>query len=307
MTGIAEKNGPAVSVVIPCYNRASLIPRAVASVQAQSFQDLEIILVDDGSTDDTRGVASRLHDGDSRVRYIAHERNKGEAAARNTGIKAASGEFIAFLDSDDEWLSGKLTLQIETLRALPKSVGAVSARHLLVDDDGSETIVRDWTEEYPITCLNLLLRGCGLSMGNTLVVRADIFADVGYCDESLPLFVDLDWLCRLTGKYEVRMLPQTVAKYYKAPMRRGDFVFSAMQKFQAKNANLLKSYGLIDRLRIKSRFYNYVSLAFAANGPWRDFIKTRLCHFAFDPVQHPGNYVHFALVLVGLIPVGKRT
>ena len=297
---------PVVSVVIPCYNRADLIPRAVASVQAQNLDLVEIILVDDGSSDDTQSLAVGLSEQDSRVRYIAHEKNKGEAAARNTGIRNARGEFVAFLDSDDEWLPGKLDTQIAALRAVPAHVGAVSGRHLLVDDDGQETVVRDWTEKYPITCLNLLARGCGLSMGNTFLVRASVFRDVGYCDEDLRLFVDLDWLCRLTEKYEVLMLPQIVAKYYKAPMRGGELVSDAVRKFEIKNSEMLRKFGLVDRLRIKSSFYNYVSLSFAANGPWSKFVKTRFLHLAFNPVQHPGNFLHFAMALLGLVSIGKR-
>jgi hypothetical protein len=143
-------------------------------------------------------------------------------------------------------------------------------------------------------------------MGNTLVVRRSVFADVGYCDESLPLFVDLDWLCRLTNKYQVVMLPDVLAKYYKASMRRGEFVSSAVGIFESKNATLLRSFPLKDRLRIKSRFYNYVSLAYAANGPWGKFITTRIMHFAFNPFQNPGNYAHFLLALIGIVPIGKR-
>lgn len=302
----AEAAHPSVSVVIPCYNRAPLIPRAVVSVQAQDYANVEILLVDDGSSDNTEAVVRDLIAADPRVRYFRHQRNGGEAAARNTGIKAATGDFVAFLDSDDEWLAGKLKATVAALVAAPPSVGGVASRHLLVDDNGHETVVRDWTETDPITCLNLLAKGCGLSMGNTLVVRRSVFAAVGYCDETLPLFVDLDWLCRLTDKYQILMLPDVLAKYYKASMRRGEFVSGAVKKFEAKNAALLTSYPLKDRLRIKSRFYNYVSLAYAVNGPWRKFVATRALHFLFNPFQHPGNYVHFLLALIGITPIGKR-
>lgn len=295
-----------VSVVIPCYNRAPLIPRAVSSVQAQNYGNVEIILIDDGSSDDTMQVAARLRAEDPRVRYIRHERNKGEGGARNTGIRESQGEFIAFLDSDDEWLPGKLHMQVSALIDASAVIAGVAARHLLVDENGVETPVVDWTDRKPITCINLLAKGCGLSMGNTLLVRRSAFLDVGYCDENLPLFVDLDWLCRLTQRYEVKMLPPVVARYYKAPMRRGEFVESAVLMFRTKNSRLLKTFSLIDRLRIRSRFYNYISLAYAANGPWHRFIVFRTLHFLFNPFQHPGNYFHFLLALIGFVPIGKR-
>lgn len=97
---------PTVSVVIPTYNRAHLVGRAIQSVLNQTYQDFEIIVVDDGSTDNTEEVVKSFND--PRIRYIRHDQNRGGSAARNTGIKMARGEYIAFQDSDDEWLPEKL-------------------------------------------------------------------------------------------------------------------------------------------------------------------------------------------------------
>src|SRR5688500_9781977 len=110
-------HNPIVSVVIPTYNRAHLIRRAIDSVVAQTFADWELIVVDDASKDDAEGVVRSY--GDSRMRYVRHDVNKGASAARNTGLYAAHGEFVAFLDSDDEWLPEKLASQVELFRANP--------------------------------------------------------------------------------------------------------------------------------------------------------------------------------------------
>lgn len=99
-----------VSVIIPTYNRADLIGRAIASVIAQIHQNLEIIVVDDASTENIDQAIA--HIDDPRLQYIRHPTNLGGSAARNTGIKAAQGEFVAFLDSDDTWLPDKLQLQL---------------------------------------------------------------------------------------------------------------------------------------------------------------------------------------------------
>jgi len=99
-----------VSVIIPTYNRADLIGRAIASVIAQTYQNLEIIVVDDASTEDIPQAIA--HIDDSRLQCIRHPTNLGGSAARNTGIKAAQGEFVAFLDSDDTWLPHKLQCQL---------------------------------------------------------------------------------------------------------------------------------------------------------------------------------------------------
>ncbi len=108
-------NQPLVSVIIPTYNRADLIQRAINSVRNQTYRNLEILVVDDGSLDNTRSVVESIPD--SRIRYMRHEKNRGlPAAARNTGIRAARGDFIAFLDDDDEWREDKLARQILVIK-----------------------------------------------------------------------------------------------------------------------------------------------------------------------------------------------
>jgi glycosyltransferase involved in cell wall biosynthesis len=105
---------PSVSVILPTFNRADLLGRAIESVLAQSYTDWELIVWDDGSTDDTPRVAQSLHDG--RIRYFG-EQHHGAAYARNRAIEASGGEYLAFLDSDDEWLGGKLAIQVAALTA----------------------------------------------------------------------------------------------------------------------------------------------------------------------------------------------
>jgi len=98
-----KKNNPIVSVIIPTYNRANLLSRTVRSALNQTLQDFELIIIDDGSIDNTEEVVKNFQGKDQRVKYIKHEKNKGGGVARNTGLKNAKGKYIAFLDSDDEW------------------------------------------------------------------------------------------------------------------------------------------------------------------------------------------------------------
>lgn len=111
MTG---NEGKLISVVIPTYNRSDLIFRAISSVIAQSYSNLEIIVVDDASQEDIAGVIQQIND--SRIRYLRHPHNLGGSESRNTGIKHATGEFIAFLDSDDVWLPHKLQSQLDAVK-----------------------------------------------------------------------------------------------------------------------------------------------------------------------------------------------
>lgn len=108
-----------VSVIIPTYNRGDLISRAIASVIAQTYQNLEIIVVDDASTEDIAQAIAHIND--PRLRYLRHETNLGGSVARNTGIKAAQGEFVAFLDSDDTWLPHKLQRQLAEISTISRS------------------------------------------------------------------------------------------------------------------------------------------------------------------------------------------
>src|SRR5882757_6850477 len=100
-----------VSIVIPAYNRAHKLPEALKSIQAQSYSNWEVIVVDDGSKDDTAEVMRTLIAQDSRIHFIQQQTNKGAQAARNAGIHAAKGEWVAFLDSDDQWLPESLKLR----------------------------------------------------------------------------------------------------------------------------------------------------------------------------------------------------
>ena len=103
----------AVSVILPVYNRSGSLADSMRSVLSQSYRDLELIVVDDASTEDLRPIVDSVND--PRVRYIRRERNGGASAARNTGLAAAQGRFIGFQDSDDLWLPNKLQLQMDLL------------------------------------------------------------------------------------------------------------------------------------------------------------------------------------------------
>ena len=113
---------PKVSIILPTYNRAYIIEKGINSLLNQTYQDFEIIIVDDGSTDNTEEIIKKLQEKDKRIKYIKLKTNKGAATARNIGIKAARGEYIAFQDSDDEWMHEKLEKQVKVLDTSSKEV-----------------------------------------------------------------------------------------------------------------------------------------------------------------------------------------
>lgn len=132
---MSDMQTPLVSVIIPTFNRAATLGRAMTSVLLQDYANIELIVVDDGSTDATKDVVSAFEDG--RIRFLVHEKNRGVGAARNTGIAAASGSITAFQDSDDEWLQGKLSKQVRALDAAGDQCVLVYCTKVVYGRDGA--------------------------------------------------------------------------------------------------------------------------------------------------------------------------
>ena len=203
------EQSPKVSVIIPTYNRADLLPRAVNSVLAQTYQDYEILIVDDCSSDDTQQAIAAFDD--PRIRPFRHDRNRRAAAARNMGIAEARGEYIAFLDDDDEWLPTKLGGQVVLLDSSLANVGLVYGWMDRMEDSTGRLIpsYRD-TIEGDIFEDSLALNIPGGTI--VLLVRSTVAREVGGFEESLTRFDDADFICRVTQRYDVAVLPEVVAK-----------------------------------------------------------------------------------------------
>jgi hypothetical protein len=188
---------PPVSVVVATYDGAPLLPEAVDSALAQTLAGVETIVVDDGSTDETAAVMARYGD---RVRYVRQE-NGGPSAARNTGLRAARGRYVAFLDHDDRWLPAKLSRQAAVLDAAP-DVGFVNCGWWFIDGDGARLPQEGWPQGSDAP-LSLLLVGNPLLL-SAVLVRRDLAERIGGFDEALRGAEDWDfWLkvaftgCRL--------------------------------------------------------------------------------------------------------------
>ncbi|QIT56556.1 glycosyltransferase family 2 protein [Aquisalimonas sp. 2447] len=130
---------PLISIVTPTFNRAGYLPVAIDSVLAQTFPNLEYLIVDDGSTDNTSDVVNSYDD--ERIRYFRQE-NQGQSVARNVGIENSRGEFVCFLDSDDAWVPEKLQQQLEAFRAHPEA-GVVYGDYIFIDAEGDTLSMRN--------------------------------------------------------------------------------------------------------------------------------------------------------------------
>jgi len=199
---------PKVSVIIPTYNRAHLVGRAIRSVLNQTYQDFEIIVVDDGSTDNTEEVVKSFND--PRIRYIRHEENRGGSAARNTGIRAARGEYIAFLDSDDEWLPKKLEKQLQKFSQVGRQVAAVYVGREWRDCQREKT-VRVFVPRFRGRIFKYLLMENVVGSCTDVMVRKACLEEVGLFDERLPARQDIDLWIRLAKKYEFDFIPEILS------------------------------------------------------------------------------------------------
>jgi glycosyltransferase involved in cell wall biosynthesis/uncharacterized Rossmann fold enzyme len=180
-----------VTVIIPSYNDAHFLGQAVQSVLDQTWTNFEIIVVDDGSQDNTAEVAKSF--GDSRIRYVRHEQNKGLSAARNTGLRQAHGKYITFLDADDYFLPHKLMTQAVFLENYPQ-YGLVGGGSMRVDENGA--IINGGSgRARPVFPQELFVRS--RFNAHTTLIRKEWIDRIGYFDEELRAAEDWDFYCRL--------------------------------------------------------------------------------------------------------------
>ena len=209
-------NAGLVSVIIPAYNQGHYLGKAIKSVLEQTYTHFEIIVVDDGSTDNTAEVARSFDD--ARIQYI-YQDNRGLSAARNTGLRLAQGEFLSFLDSDDLFLPDKLSLLVRALQADP-GWGMAAGQAVLIDENDAPT-GKIYTTPIPEPVEQLLL-GNPLHVGSVLV--RSIWQDkAGEFDESLRSYEDWDmWLrlARLGCKFGWVDAPVSLYRFHSAQMTR---------------------------------------------------------------------------------------
>ena len=217
-----------ISVIIPTYNRRNTLPRAVESVLNQTYKPIEIIVVDDGSTDGAKEMCSEMY---PLVRYI-YQANSGVSSARNTGIKSASGDWIALLDSDDEWLPDKLDRQVKLLQ------DNAEIRFCHTNEIWIRNNVRinqkKKHQKYGGNIFNKCLDICRISPSSSLF-HTSVIKDVGLFDESLDVCEDYDMWLRITSKYPVLFLDQPLIK-----------------KFGGHSDQLSRVFGGIEQYRIRS-------------------------------------------------------
>ncbi len=232
-----EERNKLVSVVIPTYNRAELVERAVRSALSQTYSDLEVIVVDDASTDDTGDRLKTLQDNDQRVRYIRHDLNRGAQAARNTGIRVSNGEYIAFLDSDDEWLPQKINLQMALFfhREVTPGVIYCGLQKVTVDGKMGDQLLPQFRGYIFPQALRNWIAGT-----DTLIVRKEFLARIRGLDENIRAYQEWELCIRLARECEFDFVPECLTLYH-------EHTLPTISKDFMRDAN--GYLGIVDRYR----------------------------------------------------------
>ncbi|MFH1532763.1 MAG: glycosyltransferase family 2 protein [Pseudomonadota bacterium] len=232
---------PLVSVILPTWNRAALLPRSAGSVLTQAGPSLELIIVDDGSTDDTEAVVRAL--GDDRIRYLCRDHRGGGAAARNTGLAAARAHLVAFQDSDDEWRPDKLERQFAALQSQGPETRVVYTGFDRVGPEGAEYIPnRDRFAKREGDLLRAL-QGENFISTQTLLAPRALLVEIGGFDEALGRFQDWDLALRLARRTRFALLDEPLVTQHVIPgsiTSDGKAGLEALTRITEKNLDVLQ-------------------------------------------------------------------
>ncbi len=256
------KKMPKVSVVIPTCNRAHFLVDAINSVSNQTFKSVEIIVIDDGSVDRTKEILEKYG---SSIHYIFQD-NKGRSVARNTGINAAKGEYIAFLDDDDIWLPEKLEKQVAFLDTHPE-IGLVHAFIELMDEYGrplpEETKKQRKSYRMAIRSgynYQGMSRLCAMYT-STVLLRKECLNKVGFFDPDMKAFEDWDFYLRFALKYNIGTILESLVRFriHKAHSTQNEFIESRI-KLSLKHLAIMQSFDNSPfRKRVCCNFYMHLA------------------------------------------------
>jgi len=225
-----------VSIVIPTYNRPKKLKRAVNSVLQQSYNNFEVLVVNDSSAEQqVIDVISELND--TRLKYFRNLRTKGANGARNTGILNSKGNFVAFLDDDDEWLQNKLETQMSCIKSKQKDYAGVYSAYQIE----KKNKLKEYRGNKEGNLLNeIILDDVKICTGSNLMVKSEVFEKVGLWDEELLRQQDLEFLIRFLMEYKLAYDDHIVTKIYGHNTPNPKKAFDQREKYLKKISKYLK-------------------------------------------------------------------
>lgn len=237
-----------ISVIIPTYNRAEKVVRAIDSVLRQTYKDFEIIVFDDGSTDNTEEVIGAITD--KRLVFIPGKINRGAGAARNEGVKHAKGKYIAFLDSDDEWLPEKLEKQLEYIKCHPE-VGMVYGKMHVIDSEREGDFPNAGIEGELEGNIYLWLLRRNTIGAPTMFIKKECFDAIGGFDESLKCLEDWEFSVRFAKEYRIGYIDEPLIVVHSTAggvsSNTGGY-FGTRCKMVSDNRNAMLENGILDEV-----------------------------------------------------------
>ena len=233
---------------MPTMNRASLLPRSIDSVLSQNFTDYEFIIIDDGSTDNTKQVVEEYVKKDPRIRYIRYEKNQGIPTVRNRGIAEAKGEYIAWQDDDDEWLPGKLEKTVKKLDELPKEYGIVYSAFWRIQPNGNKMYFPPkWVEPKEGDLYKIFLKKNFLNP-QAMMFRSEVLKDDGGLDPRYLVLGEYGWYPKLAKRHKFAYVPEVLLHVNYTPSSNSqNNTANAKTRlmFMHDNWDDLKHYGFI--------------------------------------------------------------
>lgn len=246
---------PKISIIIRTYNRAGLIERAINSALNQSFQDFEIVVADDGSTDGTKEIVDKLILQDCRIRFVTQNHSGRPGKALNLGLENSQSRYIAMLDSDDEWLSSKLEKQIQLLESAGSRIGFVVCDTTVIKPDGTQ-------EERKISPTKTFLESIllkGYLFPSSMLAKKEVFDSIGPIDENCLIADDWDMFIRLAQNCEYDFVNEPLYKYY---IHHSNISFSKNYDRRAADLEyLLSKHSELYKQYPKILEHHYITLA----------------------------------------------
>jgi glycosyltransferase involved in cell wall biosynthesis len=285
-----------VSVVIPAYNAMAYLPETVESVLRQTFTNFEVLIIDDGSSDQIVQWVSQI--SDPRVRLISQE-NQGLSGARNTGIAHAQGEYVAFLDADDLWEPTKLEKQVHCLENKP-AVGLVYTWTVLVDEQGNPT-GRVFISDAEGDVWQQIVWDDVMSNGSTAMVRRCCFETVGVFDLNLGPAADRDMWIRIASRYPFAVIKEPLVFYRQHPNSMSKNRKIMIQELRTVIEKSFQ-YAPLELLYLRNRSYGRMNLYQAWNSIDEKNYKEAI-HFRRQAVLHhpqlrySENYIRLSLAI----------
>jgi glycosyltransferase involved in cell wall biosynthesis len=285
------RSGGKISVIIPTHNRAHFLRQSVDSVLSQTYENFEIIIIDNNSTDNTTDLLKNYND--RRIKYVKNSENNGCAGGRNQGIEMARGDYITFLDSDDELFSTKFEKQLMKLHTLPNKFGLIYCGFCYASGKTGQIIKNIYPEIHGNVYDNLL--EMNLFPVHAAIIKRECFQKCGVLDASLPACEDWDIWIRIAKYYEFGFVPDILAKYNIHGEQMATDIESmilARKRIVEKNKSELKS-----RPRLLGKHLKEIASLYCRNDQPAEGRKYFLASIRSYPLNYQ-CYIHLCLSLL---------